>query len=169
MKPETIAIHAGYQSEPTTKSVAVPVYQTVAYEFDNAKHGADLFNLAVPGNIYTPIMNPTNDVLEKHVAELEGGIAGLALASGSAAVNYSILTIADVGSNVVSVPLLNGGTYTLFAHMLPKQGIEVRFAADDSAAALEKLIDDKTAAVFFETIGNPARVRPDGAAIALEV
>ncbi len=156
MKAETIAIHAGYETEPTTKAVAVPIYQTVAYEFDNAQHGADLFNLAVPGNIYTRIMNPTADVLEKRVAELEGGVAGLALSAGSAAVNYSILTIAEAGNNVVSVPLLYGGTYTLFAHMLPKQGIEVRFAADDQAASLEKLIDDKTSAVFIETIGNPA-------------
>ncbi|MBT4137462.1 MAG: bifunctional O-acetylhomoserine aminocarboxypropyltransferase/cysteine synthase, partial [Candidatus Latescibacteria bacterium] len=132
MKPETIAIHAGYETDPTTHSVAVPIYQTVAYEFDDAQHGADLFNLAVPGNIYTRIMNPTSDVLEKRVAELEGGIAGLAVSSGSAAINYSILTIAEKGNNVVSVPLLYGGTYTLFAHMLPKQGIDVRFAEDDS-------------------------------------
>ncbi len=156
MKAETIAIHAGYETDPTTKSVAVPIYQTVAYEFDNAQHGADLFNLAVPGNIYTRIMNPTADVLEQRVAELEGGIAGLALSAGSAAVNYSILTIAEAGNNVVSVPLLYGGTYTLFAHMLPKQGIEVRLAEDDQAASLEKLIDDKTSAVFIETVGNPA-------------
>ena len=166
MKDETIAIHAGYDTEPTTKSVAVPIYQTIAYEFDNAQHGADLFNLAVPGNIYTRIMNPTADVLEKRVAELEGGIAGLALSAGSAAVNYSILTIADAGCNVVTVPLLYGGTYTLFAHMLPKQGIEVRFAEDDSAASLEKLIDDKTVAVFAETIGNPAGNIADIEAIA---
>ena len=156
MKPATIGIHGGYQTEPTTKAVAVPIYQTVAYEFDNAQHGADLFNLAVPGNIYTRIMNPTTDVLEKRVAQLEGGIAGLALSSGSAAVNYSILTIAQAGNNVVSVPKLYGGTYTLFAHMLPKLGIDVRFAGDDSARSLEALIDDKTAAVFCETIGNPA-------------
>lgn len=156
MKPATIGIHGGYQTDPTTKSVAVPIYQTVAYEFDNAQHAADLFNLAVPGNIYTRIMNPTSDVLEKRLAELEGGIAGLALSSGSAAVNYSILTIAEMGNNVVSVPLLYGGTYTLFAHMLPKQGIEVRFAKDDSPASLEALIDGKTSAVYCETIGNPA-------------
>jgi len=156
MKPETIAIHAGYETDEVTKSVAVPIYQTVAYEFDNAQHGADLFNLAVPGNIYTRIMNPTADVLEKRVAELDGGIAGLALSSGSAAINYSVLTIAEMGSNVVTVPMLYGGTYTLFAHMLPKQGIEVRFAKDDSPAALEALIDDKTSAVFCESIGNPA-------------
>lgn len=156
MKPETIAIHAGYETEKTTNSVAVPIYQTVAYEFDNAQHGADLFNLEVPGNIYTRIMNPTADVLEKRVAELEGGIAGLALSAGSAAINYAILTIAEKGNNIVTVPLLYGGTYTLFAHMLPKLGIEVRFAKDDSPESLEALIDDKTSAIFCETIGNPA-------------
>ena len=165
MKDETLVVHAGYQTDPTTKSVAVPIYQTVAYEFDDAQHGADLFNLAVPGNIYTRIMNPTADVLEKRVAELEGGIAGLALSAGAAAVNYSVLTLAKAGSNIVSVPQLYGGTYTLFAHMLPGLGIEVRFAADDSAAALEKLIDQKTAALFIETIGNPAGNIPDIEAI----
>jgi O-acetylhomoserine (thiol)-lyase len=166
MKPATIGIHGGYQTDPTTKSVAVPIYQTVAYEFDSAQHGADLFNLVVPGNIYTRIMNPTSDVLEKRLAELEGGIAGLALSSGSAAVNYSILTIAEAGNNVVSVPTLYGGTYTLFAHMLPKQGIEVRFARDDSPASLEALIDDRTSAVYCETIGNPAGNIVDIEAIA---
>lgn len=156
MKPETISIHAGYETDPTTHAVAVPIYQTVAYEFDNAQHGADLFNLAVPGNIYTRIMNPTNDVLEKRVAELEGGVAALAVSAGSAAINYAILNIAEQGNNIVSVPLLYGGTYTLFAHMLPKQGIDVRFAKDDSAESLEALIDDKTSAVYCESIGNPA-------------
>jgi O-acetylhomoserine (thiol)-lyase len=156
MKLDSIAIHGGYETDPTTKSVAVPIYQTVAYEFDNAQHGADLFNLAVPGNIYTRIMNPTADVLEKRVAEMEGGIAGLAVSAGSAAVNYSILTIAEAGNNIVSVPLLYGGTYTLFAHMLPKQGIEVRFAKDDKPESLEALIDEKTSAVYCESIGNPA-------------
>jgi O-acetylhomoserine (thiol)-lyase len=161
MKDETLAIHAGYKTDPTTKAVAVPIYQTAAYEFDNAQHGADLFNLAVPGNIYTRIMNPTNDVLEQRVAALEGGLASLALSSGQAAVTYSILTIARAGSNIVSVPLLYGGTYTLFAHELPNLGIEVRFAKDDSVASLEKLVDAKTAAVFCETIGNPAGNIPD--------
>lgn len=156
MKQETLAIHAGYETDPTTKSVAVPIYQTVAYEFDNAQHGADLFDLAVPGNIYTRIMNPTNDVLEKRVAALEGGLAALAVSSGMAAINYAILTIAKAGDNIVTTPQLYGGTYTLFAHMFPSQGIEVRFAEDDSAAAIEKLIDDKTKAVFCESIGNPA-------------
>jgi len=156
MKDQTLAIHAGFKSDPTTKAVAVPIYQTVAYEFDNAQHGADLFNLAVPGNIYTRIMNPTTDVLEQRCAQLEGGIAALALSSGSAAVTYSILNIAEQGNNIVTVPLLYGGTYTLFKHMLPRLGIECRFAADDSAASLEALIDDKTSAVFCESIGNPA-------------
>ncbi|UCF37827.1 MAG: O-acetylhomoserine aminocarboxypropyltransferase/cysteine synthase [Acidobacteriota bacterium] len=166
MKPATIGIHGGYETDPTTKSVAVPIYQTVAYEFDNAQHGADLFNLAVPGNIYTRIMNPTADVLEKRVAELEGGLAGLALSAGSAAINYAVLTIAEAGNNIVSVPLLYGGTYTLFAHMLPKLGIDVRLAKDDSAESLEALIDDKTSAVFCESIGNPAGNIPDMEAIA---
>lgn len=156
MKDETLAIHAGFKSDPTTKAVAVPIYQTVAYEFDNAQHGADLFNLVVPGNIYSRIMNPTVDVLEKRSAELEGGIAGLCVSAGSAAINYSILNIAEHGNNIVSVPLLYGGSYTLFKHMLPKLGIEVRFASNDSAAAMEKLIDAKTSAVFCESIGNPA-------------
>ena len=156
MKKETIAIHVGYETDPTTKSVAVPIYQTVAYEFDDAQHGADLFDLAVPGNIYSRIMNPTNDVLEQRMAAMEGGIAGLAVGSGMAAINYSVLTIAKAGDNIISTPQLYGGTYTLFAHMFPSQGIEVRFAEDDSAEAIEKLIDDKTKAVYCETIGNPA-------------
>ena len=156
MKPETLAIHAGYETDPTTKSVAVPIYQTVAYEFDNAQHGADLFNLAVPGNIYTRIMNPTADVLEKRCAALDGGIAGLAVSAGSAAITYAIQTIAQKGNNIVTVPMLYGGTYTLFAHMLPSQGIDVRFAENDTPASLEKLIDEKTSAIFCESIGNPA-------------
>ena len=166
MKDATLAIHAGYETDPTTKSVAVPIYQTVAYEFDNAQHGADLFNLAVPGNIYTRIMNPTNAVLEQRVAELEGGVGALALSAGSAAVTYAILNIAEQGNNIVSVPMLYGGTYTLFAHMLPNLGIDVRFAEDDSPASLEALIDDKTSAVYCESIGNPAGNIPDLEAIA---
>ncbi|UJP03044.1 MAG: aminotransferase class I/II-fold pyridoxal phosphate-dependent enzyme, partial [Nitrosomonas sp.] len=165
MKDETIAIHAGYHTDPTTKSVAVPIYQTVAYEFDNAQHGADLFNLTVPGNIYTRIMNPTNDVLEQRVAALEGGVAALALSSGQAAIHYAVINIAEMGNNIVSIPLLYGGTYTLFAHMLPKLGIEVRFAKDDHPASLEPLIDKKTAAVFCESLGNPAGNIPDMEAI----
>ena len=156
MHDETIALHTGYSPEPTTKSVAVPIYQTVAYEFETAQHGADLFNLAVPGNIYTRIMNPTTDVLEQRVAALEGGVAALGVSAGSAATTYAILTIAHQGQNIVTVPLLYGGTYTLFQHMLPDMGIEVRFARDDSPAALEELIDDDTRAVFCESIGNPA-------------
>ena len=166
MHDETLAIHAGYTPDPTTNAVAVPIFQTVAYAFDDAQHGADLFNLAVPGNIYTRIMNPTQDVLEQRVAALEGGVAALATSAGMAAINYSILTIARAGNNIVSMPMLYGGTYTLFAHMLPAQGIEVRFADDDSAEAIERLIDDKTAAVFLETIGNPAMNIPDLESIA---
>ena len=166
MKDETIAIHAGYETDPTTHAVAVPIYQTVAYEFDDAQHGADLFNLAVPGNIYTRIMNPTQAVLEQRVTELEHGIGALALSAGSAAVNYSILNLAEAGDNIVTVPQLYGGTYTLFAHMLPKQGIEVRFAEGDSAADLEKLVDNKTKAIFCESIGNPAGNIIDLAAVA---
>ncbi|MGI9918904.1 O-acetylhomoserine aminocarboxypropyltransferase/cysteine synthase family protein [Vibrio owensii] len=156
MKEETLSIHFGYETDPTTKSVATPIYQTVAYEFDNAQHGADLFNLEVPGNIYTRIMNPTNDVLEKRMAALEGGIAGLVVSAGSAAINYAILTLAQAGDNIVSTPQLYGGTYTLFAHMLPNQGIEVRFAKDDKPESLAELIDENTKAVYCESIGNPA-------------
>ena len=166
MKLETQAIHAGYESEATTKAVAVPIYQTVAYEFDDAQHGADLFNLAVPGNIYTRIMNPTNDVLEQRVAAMEGGVASLALASGQAAITYSILNLAEAGNNIVTVPQLYGGTWTLFRHMLPKLGIDVRFAAGDSPDDLAQHIDDKTAGIFCESIGNPAGNIPDMAAIA---
>ena len=161
MKKETISIHGGYDTEPTTKSVAVPIYQTVAYEFDNAQHGADLFNLAVPGNIYSRIMNPTVDVLEKRVAALEGGLAALAVSAGSAAIHYSIINIAEKGDNIVSVPLLYGGTYTLFKHMLPKLGIEVKFAASDDPRDINKLINKRTKAVFCESIGNPAGNIPD--------
>ena len=156
MKIETICLHEGYETDPTTKSCAVPIYQTVAYEFDNAQHGADLFDLAVPGNIYSRIMNPTWDVMEKRVAAMEGGLAALAVASGSAAINYAILTIAEAGDNIVTTPQLYGGTYTLFAHMLPKLGIDVRFAETDQADDIGALIDDRTKAVFCETIGNPA-------------
>ena len=156
MKDATKAVHAGYVTEGTTKSVAVPIYQTVAYEFDNAKHAADLFNLEVQGNIYTRIMNPTNDVLEKRVAALEGGVGALATSSGMAAINYSILNITRAGQNIISTPQLYGGTYTLFSHMLPNQGIDVRFAKDDSPRSMEELIDENTRALFCETIGNPA-------------
>ncbi|OOF00850.1 O-acetylhomoserine aminocarboxypropyltransferase [Salinivibrio sp. MA351] len=156
MKDETLSIHHGYQTDPTTKSVATPIYQTVAYEFDNAQHGADLFNLDVPGNIYSRIMNPTNDVLEQRVAALEGGIAGLCVSAGAAAITYAIQTLAKAGDNIVATPQLYGGTYTLFAHMLPEQGIEVRFAQSDDASAIEALIDANTKAVYCESVGNPA-------------
>ncbi|MBN9461306.1 MAG: aminotransferase class I/II-fold pyridoxal phosphate-dependent enzyme [Burkholderiales bacterium] len=155
MRIETIAVHAGYTPEPTTKSVAVPIYQTVAYAFDNAQHGADLFDLKVAGNIYTRIMNPTQDVLEKRLAELEGGVASLALASGMAAVTYSIQTIAEAGDNIVSASTLYGGTYNLFAHTFPQQGIEVRFADPGKPESFVPLIDGKTKAIFCESIGNP--------------
>ena len=166
MRDETIAIHSGFGSDPATHAVAVPVYQTVAYQFDNAQHGADLFNLAVPGNIYTRIMNPTQAVLEERVAGLEGGVAALALSAGSAAVTYSILNLATAGDNVVTVPQLYGGTYTLFAHTLPGMGIEVRFAEGDSPEDLAKVIDGRTRAIFCESIGNPAGNIVDLAAVA---
>ncbi|MFZ1890609.1 MAG: bifunctional O-acetylhomoserine aminocarboxypropyltransferase/cysteine synthase [Formosimonas sp.] len=155
MKAETLAIHAGYSPEPTTKAVAVPIYQTTAYSFDDTQHGADLFDLKVAGNIYTRIMNPTTAVLEQRVAELEGGIGGLVVASGMSAITYAIQTVAEAGDNIISVSTLYGGTYNLFAHTLPKQGIEVRFFDHNDPASLEKLIDAKTKLVFAETIGNP--------------
>lgn len=156
MKLETIAVHGGYSPDPTTKAVAVPIYQTASYAFDDAQHGADLFDLKVPGNIYTRIMNPTTDVLEKRVAELEGGIAALAVASGMSAITYTIQTLAEVGDNIVSTSELYGGTYNLFAHTLPRQGIQVRFANKDDFAAIEAQIDDQTKGLFCESIGNPS-------------
>lgn len=156
MKLETLAIHAGYSPEPTTHSVAVPIYQTSSYAFDDTQHGADLFNLAVPGNIYTRITNPTNAVLEQRVAALEGGVGGLALASGMAAITYAIQTIAEAGDNLVSVAKLYGGTYNLLAHTLPRLGITTKFAAHDDMASIEDLIDDKTKLLYCESIGNPA-------------
>ena len=155
MRIETLAVHAGYSPDPTTKSCAVPIYQTVAYAFDSAQHGADLFDLKVPGNIYTRIMNPTTDVLEKRVAALEGGIAALAVASGMAAITAAIQTLAEAGDNIISASTLYGGTYNLFAHTFPQQGIEVRFADPRDPASFGKLIDTKTKAVFIESIGNP--------------
>ena len=156
MKLETIAIHVGYDGDPTTKAVAVPIYQTVAFEFDDAAHGAALFNLEVQGNIYTRIGNPTNTVLEKRVAALEGGVEALSVSSGMAAIHYSLINIAEMGHNIVSLPQLYGATYTLLAHILPKQGIAGRFAENDSPEAVEKLIDENTRAVFCESVGNPA-------------
>lgn len=156
MKLETLALHAGYSPDPTTKAVAVPVYQTTSYAFDDAQHGADLFDLKVPGNIYTRIMNPTNDVLEQRVAALEGGIAGLAVASGMAAITYTIQTLAETGDNIVSTSELYGGTYNLFAHTLPRQGITVRFVNKDDFAAIEAQIDSRTKMLYCESVGNPS-------------
>ena len=156
MKRETLAIHAGYDGDPTTKAVAVPIYQTIAFEFDDAAHGAALFNLEVQGNIYTRIGNPTNTVLEKRVAALEGGVEALSVSSGMAAIHYALANITEMGNNIVSLPQLYGATYTLLAHIFPKQGVEGRFAASDSPADVEKLIDENTRAVFCESVGNPA-------------
>ncbi len=155
MKIETLAVHAGQMPDPTTKAVATPIYQTVAYAFDSAQHGADLFDLKVPGNIYTRIMNPTQDVLEKRVAALEGGIAALAVASGMAAITYAIQTIAESGDNIVSASTLYGGTYNLFAHTLPQMGINVRFADPRQPDTFAALIDERTKAIFCESVGNP--------------
>lgn len=156
MKLETIAVHGGFKADPTTKAVAVPIYQTTSYAFDSTQHGADLFDLKEPGNIYTRIMNPTNAVLEERLALLEGGVGALAMASGMAAITASIQALAEAGDNIVSISTLYGGTYNLFAHTFPRQGIEVRFAPHNDISALEALIDDKTKAVFCESIGNPA-------------
>jgi O-acetylhomoserine (thiol)-lyase len=155
MKLETISVHGGYSPDPTTKAAAVPIYQTVSYAFDDTQHGADLFDLKVQGNIYTRIMNPTQDVLEKRVAALEGGVGALALASGQAAITYAILTIAEAGDNIVSAATLYGGTYNLFAHTLPQFGISTRFADYREPASFESLIDARTKAVYVESIGNP--------------
>ena len=155
MRIETLAVHAGYTPDPTTKAAAVPIYQTVAYAFDNAQHGADLFDLKVAGNIYTRIMNPTQDVLEKRVAALEGGVAALAVASGMAAITYAIQTITEAGDNFISASQLYGGTYNLFAHTLPQIGIEVRFADARQPETFAALIDSRTKAIFCESIGNP--------------
>jgi len=156
MKLESLALHHGYEPEATTKAAAVPIYQTSSYTFDNTQHGADLFDLKVPGNIYTRIMNPTTDVLEQRLAAMEGGIASLAVASGMAAITYAIQCICEVGDNIVSTSQLYGGTYNLFAHSLPKQGIEVRLLSHDDFDGFEKAIDSKTKAIFCESIGNPA-------------
>jgi O-acetylhomoserine (thiol)-lyase len=166
MKIETLAVHAGYAPDPTTKSAATPIYQTVAYAFDNAQHGADLFDLKVPGNIYTRIMNPTQDVLEKRVAALEGGIAALAVSSGMAAITYAIQTIAESGDNIISASQLYGGTYNLLAHTLPQMGIETRFADASKPESFAALIDNKTKAIFCESIGNPLGNVTDFAALA---
>ena len=156
MKQETIAIHSGYDTDPTTRSVAVPIYQTVAYAFDSAEHGAALFNLEADGYRYTRIANPTTDVLERRVAALEGGMAALCVSSGQAAVSYALQNVTGMGSNIVSVPQLYGTTHTLLAHLLPSQGVSVRFAESDQPDALERLIDENTRAVYCESVGNPA-------------
>lgn len=156
MKLESLALHHGYESEATTKAAAVPIYQTTSYTFDDTQHGADLFDLKVPGNIYTRIMNPTTDVLEQRVAAMEGGVGALAVASGMAAITYAIQCICEVGTNIVSTSQLYGGTYNLFAHAFPRQGIEVRMVSGDDMDGFEKAIDENTRAIFCESIGNPA-------------
>jgi len=156
MKLASLALHHGYDSEATTKAATTPIYQTTSYTFDSTQHGADLFDLKVPGNIYTRIMNPTTDVLEQRVSEMEGGLAGLAVASGMAAITYAIQAITAVGDNIVSTSQLYGGTYNLFAHTLPRQGVTVKFASGDDLASFDQLIDENTKAVFCESIGNPA-------------
>ena len=166
MRLETIAVHGGQKPDPTTKAVAVPIYQTVAYAFDDTQHGADLFDLKVAGNIYTRIMNPTTSVLEARLAELEGGIGALAVASGMSAIAYSIQTIAETGDNIVSASTLYGGTYNLFAHTFPQLGIEVRFADYRQLDAFEPLIDARTKAIYCESIGNPLGNITDIAALA---
>jgi len=163
---ETLAVHAGFTPDPTTKSVAVPIYQTTSYAFDDTQHGADLFDLKVAGNIYTRIMNPTSDVLEQRLAALEGGVAALTVASGMAAITYAILTIAEAGDNIIATGALYGGTYNLFAHTLPQYGIEVRFIDADDIAAVATNTDERTKAVFCESIGNPLGNVVDFAALA---
>lgn len=153
MKLESIALHEGYKSEETTKAAAVPIYQTTSYTFDNTQHGADLFNLAVPGNIYTRIMNPTTDVLEKRVAAMEGGIGALAVSSGMAAITYAIQCLTEVGDNIVSTSQLYGGTYNLFAHSFPRQGVEVRMVSFDDFAGFEAAIDEKPKRSFVSLLG----------------
>ena len=166
MKIETIAVHGGYSPDPTTKAVAVPIYQTVAYAFDDTQHGADLFDLKVAGNIYSRIMNPTNGVLEARVAALEGGIGALAVASGMAAIAYAIQTITEAGDNIVSAATLYGGTYNLFAHTFPQMGIEARFADYRDPSSFAKLIDARTKAIYCESVGNPLGNITDLAALA---
>ena len=156
MKPETIALHTGYDGDPATHAATTPIYQTTSYTFDDTQHGADLFDLKVPGNIYSRIMNPTNAVLEARLAALEGGVGALAVASGMAAIRYAIEVIAEVGSNIVSTSQLYGGTYNLFAHTFPRQGIQTRFADADDFDTVQALIDENTRALFCESIGNPA-------------
>jgi O-acetylhomoserine (thiol)-lyase len=166
MKPETMALHAGYAGDPSSHACAVPIYQTVAFEFDSADHGAALFNLEVPGNIYTRIGNPTNAVLEARVTALEGGYEGLSTSAGSAAIHYAVMNLVEAGDNIVSLPQLYGATYTLLAQIFRRQGVQVRFAEDDSAEAVARLIDARTRAVYCESVGNPAGNIADIAALA---
>jgi O-acetylhomoserine (thiol)-lyase len=166
MKPDTIAVHGGYEVDPITKAVAVPIYQTVAFAFDSADHGAALFNLEAEGNIYSRIGNPTNAVLERRLAALECGVGALTVSSGASAIHYAVANITEAGTNIVAVPQLYGATYTLFAHILPKQGVQARFSKDDSPAAIERLIDADTRAVYCESVGNPAGNIADVAALA---
>src|ERR1700690_2533665 len=161
MKLETIAIHAGYDGDPTTKAVAVPIYQTVAFEFDSAEHGAALFNLEVKGNIYTRIGNPTNTVLEQRVAAMEGGVDGLSVSSGMAAIEYSLINIAEMGNNIVSTPQLYGATYTLLAHIFRKRGITAKFGETDKPEEIEKLIDANIRRVYGGSVGNRAATAAD--------
>lgn len=166
MHRDTIAVHAGFGHDPATRSVAVPIYHTVAYEFDSADHGAALFNLEAEGFRYSRISNPTNVVLERRLAELEGGVGALSVSSGQAALNYAILNLADIGGNIVSTPQLYGTTHTLFSHVLPRQGIKARFAKSDHPRDIECLIDDSTRGIFCESVGNPAGNICDIAALA---
>jgi O-acetylhomoserine (thiol)-lyase len=156
MKIESQVLHHGFKSDPTTKAAAVPIYQTTSFTFDDTQHGADLFDLKVPGNIYSRIMNPTNNVLEERLAAIEGGIAALCVSSGMAAITYAIQALTQVGDNIISTSQLYGGTYNLFAHTLPRQGVEVRMTSFDDLSSIEELIDDNTKAIFCESIGNPA-------------
>ena len=166
MKPETLALHAGYDGDPGSHACAVPIYQTAAFEFDSADHGAALFNLEVPGNIYTRIGNPTNAVLERRVTALEGGVEGLSVSAGSAAIHYAFMNIVEAGDNIVSLPQLYGATYTLLAQIFKRQGVAVRFAENDSPEAVAKLIDGRTKAVYCESVGNPAGNIADIAGLA---
>jgi O-acetylhomoserine (thiol)-lyase len=155
-QPETLAIHAGQTIDPTTHALAVPIYQTVAYGFDDAEHAANLFALKTPGNIYTRLMNPTTSVLEERVTALEGGIGSLATASGAAAITYAVLNLARAGDNIISVSTLYGGTYALFANTLAQFGIEARVVSPDDPAVLDGVVDENSKLVFCESIGNPA-------------
>ncbi|MBV9655852.1 MAG: aminotransferase class I/II-fold pyridoxal phosphate-dependent enzyme, partial [Acetobacteraceae bacterium] len=167
VRPATAALHAGYKPDPITQAVAVPIYQTAAYAFESAEHGAALFNNDVEGNIYSRLGNPTNAVLEQRMAALEGGVAALAVASGAAAITSAVLALCEAGCNLVTLPQLYGATYTLFAHVLPRLGIEIRFAASDAPADVDALIDRNTRAVYCESVSNPAATVADISALAL--